>query len=84
MSGSTGCHDLADTPGTKSSQEEYPEVQEMYEEYNGILPEDDGAWERVAEHCHQIREQYQTMQVEVALQDVVWQLECLAKRKRGG
>lgn len=55
----------------------------MYEEYNGILPEDDGAWERVAEHCHQIREQYQTMQVEVALQDVVWQLECLAKRKRG-
>ena len=40
-------------------------------------------WERVAEHCHQIREQYQTMQVEVALQDVVWQLECLAKRKRG-
>ena len=40
-----------------------------------------GAWERVAEHCHQIREQYQTMQVEVALQDVVWQLECLAKER---
>ena len=67
----------------KALWEEYPEVQEMYEEYNGILPEGDGAWERVAEHCHQIREQYQTMQVEVALQDVVWQLECLAKRKRG-
>lgn len=67
----------------KALWEEYPEVQEMYEEYNGILPEDDGAWERVAERCHQIREQYQTMQVEVALLDVVWQLECLAKRKRG-
>lgn len=55
----------------------------MYEEYNGILPEDDGAWERVAERCYQIREQCQTLQVEVALLDVVWQLECLAKRKRG-
>ena len=63
--------------------EEYPEVQELYEEYNSILLEDNGAWGRVAERCHQIREQYQTMQVEVALQDVVWQLECLAKRKRG-
>lgn len=31
----------------KALWEEYPEVQEMYEEYNGILPEDDGAWERV-------------------------------------
>ena len=63
--------------------EEYPEVQELYEEYNSILLEDNGAWGRVAERCHQIREQYQTLQVEVALQDVVWQLECLAKRKRG-
>ena len=57
----------------KALWEEYPEVQEMYEEYNGILPEDDGAWERVAERCHQIREQCQTLQVEVALLDVVWQ-----------
>lgn len=63
--------------------EEYPEVQELYEEYNGILPEDDGTWERVAERCYWIRNQYQTLQVEVALLDVVWQLECLAKRKRG-
>lgn len=55
----------------------------MYEEYNGILLEDDRSWERVAERCHQIREQYQTIQVEIALLDVVWQLECLAKRKRG-
>lgn len=66
----------------KALWEEYPEVQELYEEYNGILPEDAGAWERVAERCHQIREQCQTMQVEVALLDVVWQLECLAKKKK--
>ncbi len=68
----------------KALWEEYPEVQELYEEYNGILPEDDGSWKRVAERCHQIREQCQTLQVEVALLDVVWQLECLTKRKRGG
>ena len=66
----------------KSLWEEYPEVQELYEEYNSILLEDNGAWGRVAERCHQIREQYQTMQVEVALLDVVWQLKCLAKKKR--
>ena len=61
----------------KALWEEYPEVQELYEEYNGILPEDAGAWERVAERCHQIREQCQTMQVEVALLDVVWQLSLI-------
>lgn len=64
--------------------EEYPEVREMYEEYNGILPEDAGAWERVAERCHRIKRQYQTNQVEAALLDAVWQLESLAKKRRGG
>ena len=68
----------------KALWEEYPEVQEMYEEYNGILPEDDGAWKRIIKRCHQIKEQYQTRQVEAALVDAAWQLECLAKRKRGG
>lgn len=68
----------------KTLWEEYPEVRELYEEYNGILLEDDESWERVAERCHQIRKQYQTNQAEAALLDVVWQLECLTKRKRGG
>ena len=40
--------------------EEYPEVQELYEEYNSILLEDNGAWGRIAERCCQIREQHQT------------------------
>lgn len=62
--------------------EEYPEVQELYEEYNSILLEDNGAWGRIAERCCQIREQHQTQQAEAALLDVVWQLECLAKKKR--
>lgn len=62
--------------------EEYPEVQELYEEYNSILLEDNGAWGRIAERCCQIREQHQTQQAEVALLDVVWQLECLAKKRR--
>ena len=67
----------------KALWEEYPEVQEMYEEYNSILPEHDGAWERVAERCHQIREQYQTLQVEVALQDVVWPVSYTHLRAAG-
>lgn len=64
--------------------EEYPEVQEMYEEFNGILLEDDGAWEKIVERCHRIKRQYQTNQVEAALLDTVWQLESLAKKRRGG
>ena len=62
--------------------EEYPEVQELYEEYNSILLEDNGAWGRIAERCCQIREQHQTQQAEVAFLDAVWQLECLAKKRR--
>ncbi len=64
--------------------EEYPEIRELYEEYNSILLEDNGAWGRIVERCHQIREQHQTQQVEAALLDVVWQLESLAKKRRGG
>ena len=62
--------------------EEYPEIRELYEEYNSILLEDNGAWGRIIEQCHKIREQYQTQQVEAALLDVVWQLEYLAKKRR--
>lgn len=68
--------------GRNTLWEEYPEVREMYEEFNGVLLEDDGAWQRIVEHCHQIKQQYQTDQVEAALLDAVWQLESLAKRKK--
>ena len=64
--------------------EEYPEVREMYEEFNGVLLEDDLAWKRIEEHCHQIRQQYQIGQAEAALLDVVLQLESMAKKRRGG
>ena len=66
----------------RSLWEEYPEIRELYEEYNSILLEDNGAWGRIVEQCHQIREQHQTQQVEAALLDVVWQLEYLAKKRR--
>lgn len=66
----------------KALWKEYPEVQEVYEEFNDILLEEDGAWKRVMERCHGIREKYQTKQVEAILLDTVWQLECLAKKRR--
>lgn len=66
----------------KTLWKEYPEVQELYEEFNDILLEDDGTWERVVEHCHEIKKKYQTKQVEAVLLDTVWQLECLAKKRR--
>ena len=65
----------------KALWKEYPEVQELYEEDNSILPEDAEAWERVIKRCHQIREQRQTQQAETALLDAVFQLEHLAKKR---
>lgn len=63
---------------------QYPEVQEMFEEYNGILLEDDTAWEAVVSRCHEIRDIYHgAAGVEAALIDAAYQLEMLAKKRRG-
>lgn len=64
--------------------EEYPEIRELYEEYNSILLEDDTAWEAVVSRCHEIRGMYhETAGVEAALVDASYQLEVLAKKRRG-
>lgn len=63
---------------------QYPEIQEMFEEYNGILLEDDIAWEDVVNRCHEIRDIYRgTVGVEAALIDASYQLEILAKKRSG-
>ena len=63
---------------------QYPEVQEMFEEYNGILLEDDTAWEAVVIRCRVIRDMYHgTAGIEAALIDAAYQLEMLAKKRRG-
>lgn len=65
--------------------EQYPEVQEMYEEYNGILLEDDPGWERLVARSHEIHALYAgNKAVEAVLLDTVAQLEKLAKKRRYG
>ena len=60
----------------------YPEVRELFEEYNGILLEDASAWESLVERCHVVLDKYRTQSAEAAIRDTAIQLEILA-RKRG-
>lgn len=63
---------------------QYPKVREMYEEYNGILLEDDRAWENLVEKCHEIADFYHgNMVVEILLSDAAYQLEKLSRKRRG-
>lgn len=63
---------------------QYPKIMEMFEEYNSILLEDDGAWGRLVNRCHGIADSYHgDMIVEMLLADAVYQLEKLAKKRKG-
>lgn len=63
----------------------YPEVRELFEEYNGTLLEDDGAWARFVDRCHGIRDAYHgSSVVETMLQDAALELERLAKKRKYG
>lgn len=64
---------------------QYPEVQELFEEFNGTLLEDDQAWERLVRRCHRIQERYyQSKILEILLADAVHELENIAKKRRYG
>ena len=65
--------------------EQYPEVREMFEEYNDILLEDDSSWERLVGSCHEIAESYGNAPiVEFVVSDTAYQLEQIARRRHGG
>ena len=61
----------------------YPEVQELFEQYNGICLEDERAWKEVVENCHLIHKNHPTKVMEMLLADAAFQLEILAKRRHG-
>lgn len=62
---------------------QYPEVREMFEEYNSILMEDDGAWGRLVDRCHEIADRYHGNKVvKMLLSDAAYQLEMIAKKRR--
>lgn len=69
----------------KKLWELYPEIRELFEEFNYTLLEDDRTWERVADKCHEIREKYpEGKLVETALSDVAYELEKIAKKRGTG
>ena len=63
--------------------ERYPEVWEMFVEFNDITQEDGDAWKRLADRAGQINDAYGLPVVEQLLIETVGQLEKIS-RKRGG
>lgn len=62
--------------------ERYPEVWAMFEEYNSILQEDQGAWKRLVDRAGELREKYHT-EVDKLLQETVGELEKISRRREG-
>ena len=62
----------------------YPEVQELFEQYNGIRLEDDQGWEALVEQCEKIHEKNPTKTMEMLLCDTASQLEWMAKKRKYG
>lgn len=62
----------------------YPEVQELFEQYNGIRLEDDQGWEALVKQCEKIHEKHPTKTMEMLLCDTASQLERLAKKRKYG
>ena len=66
----------------KKLWELYPEVRELFEEFNYTLLEDDAVWKRVVDKCHEIRKKYpEGKLIEIALSDAAYELEKIAKKR---
>lgn len=60
----------------------YPDVRNLYEEYNGILLEDDPAWKELTEKAEQLIGELETTDVKKDLiLYTVAELERIARRK---
>ena len=62
---------------------QYPQVGEMFVEFNDITQEDGDAWKRLVDRADQINDAYRLPVVKQLLIETVGQLEKIS-RKRGG
>ena len=59
----------------------YPEVRELYEQYNDILVEDDQAWTELTGRAEELIRQSNTDLKTTVILETVRQLEFLARRR---
>lgn len=64
--------------------EQYPEVREIFEEFNDITQEDDEAWSRLLNRCNVLRGRYPAKEAEEAILDMVGELERMSKKRKYG
>ena len=60
----------------------YPEARNLYEQYNGILVEDDSAWKELTGRAEELIRQSKTDLKTTVILETVRQLESLAKRRK--
>lgn len=60
----------------------YPEVRELYEQYNDILVEDDQAWKELTGRAEELIRQSKTDLKTTVILETVRELESLAKRRK--
>ena len=60
----------------------YPEVRELYEQYNDILVEDDQAWKELTGRAEELIRQSKTDLKTTVILETVRQLESRAKRRK--
>lgn len=62
----------------------YPEVRNLYEQYNDILVEDDAAWKELTGIAEELIQKSNTELYTTVILETVRQLEYLAKRRKAG
>ena len=62
----------------------YPEARNLYEQYNGILVEDDPAWKELTGTAEALIRKSSTELCTTVILETVRQLEYLAKRRKAG
>ena len=60
----------------------YPEARNLYEQYNGILVEDNPAWKELTGRAEELIRQSKTDLKTTVILETVRQLESLAKRRK--
>lgn len=60
----------------------YPKVREMFEAYNGVLQEEEDAWERLVEQAGELREEYRS-ELDEILRDTVMELDKISRKRKG-
>lgn len=62
----------------------YPEVWDLFVEFNGILQEDDEVWRRLVDRATEIGIRHNSETVNRLLQETLLELDVISRRRKNG